>query len=102
MNRAVQVTMTTPIHGARLYRRDLPKDLAKILVDYSNLLNKDSTSTTVLETWRSTKTVESAFQKMKETNKWSISSLGNAGFCNRKFETAEDLFKGRWSSYTSY
>ena len=33
MSRAVQVTMTTPIRGARLYRRDLPKDLAKSLVD---------------------------------------------------------------------
>ena len=64
-NRVVQVTLATPIRGARLYKRDLPPDAAKFLVDNGNLLNKESTSTSILETWRSTRTIEGAFQRKR-------------------------------------
>ena len=94
-NRAVQVTLATSICGTRLHRRDLPSDAANFLVDCGNLLNKESTATNILETWRSTRTVEAAFPRKKEKLKWTLSSLGAAGFTNRQLEVANDLFQGR-------
>ena len=58
--------------------------------------------TNILETWRSTRTVEAAMQRKKLALKCTIRSLCAAGFTNRKFEVANDLLKGRWSTCTSY
>ena len=99
-NMVVQVTLATPARGVRLHRRE-PSDAATFLVDNGNLLNKESTKTDILEIWSSTRTVEAAFQR-KTTLKWTLSSLGAAGFTNRKLEVAKYLFKGRWSTCTSY
>ena len=40
---------------AWLYRHELASDAARLIVDCGNLLNKESTSTNILVTWRSNK-----------------------------------------------
>ena len=85
------------VRWTRLRQCDLPLDAAKFLVDYGYLLSKDSTSTNILETWRSTRTVEAAFQRTKATP-----SGRSAVSVRRLFEVVNVLFKGRWSTCMSF
>lgn len=94
--------MATKIKGAKLYRRDLLKDVSRFLVEYGNFLNKDVAATTVLEVWRSTKSVEGSFQKKKEMMKWTSTSIGVTSMNEKKYEIAKEMYLGRWASYTSY
>lgn len=94
--------MVTKIKAAKLYRRDLPKDVARFLVEYGNFVNKDVTATTILEVWRSTKSVEGSFQKKKDMMKWTSTSIGVTAVNEKKFEVAKEMYLGRWASYTSY
>ena len=96
-NRVVQVTLATPIPEARLYKRDLPSDAARCkisrgpwkLLEQRIHINEHSRDVAFDRDRRSSASIR------KEALNWTLSSRGAAGFTHRKFEVANDLFRGR-------
>jgi hypothetical protein len=101
-NKAVQLTMATEVKGAKLYKRELPKDCARFLVEYGNLVNNEATGTTFLQVLKSTQVVEPAWTRAKQAMQWTASSIGQGKLNDKKFEFASSMFPMRWQTYTSY
>eukprot|EP00972_Heterocapsa_arctica_P108430 15969741-Heterocapsa_arctica.AAC.1 len=94
--------MATKVKGAKLYKRELPKDCARFLVEYGNLVNNEATGTTFLQVVRSTSLVEPAWARAKQAMQWTASSIGQGKLNDKKFEFAASMFPMRWLTYTSY
>ncbi len=67
-NRLVQLAAATPIANCKEYHQKAPKAIVLFYVNYANMTNAETTTTTVLEVWRATREVKIGFQQQKEAN----------------------------------
>lgn len=100
-NKVVQASIAAGLPDCKCYKRSTPPWGRVHLKDYGNLLNDEVTSTTWVEKCRATEAVDLGFEKKKKANGWSIQSIGQQAMEEKKFQYAEALYEGRWSSKTS-
>jgi hypothetical protein len=86
----------------KVYSRHLPDDCAQFLIDLGNSLNKDATSTTILEKWRCTGLIEPQWQTKRRDMNWTTTSMPAKVRDEKKYHFITSLYKNRWSAYHAY
>jgi hypothetical protein len=73
--RTVQLAVNTKIENCKVFNKRMPKAVVLFYVDYANMLNNESTATTFLQVWRSTKEVKLGFKVKKQQMGWSMENM---------------------------
>ena len=97
-NRQVQLSVRVPIHKCKEYTVNMSKVSQEWLVEFGNQVNGESTDSTILESWRSTKRDAAGFLPFKETNK----GLSQKAMNQKRIEHAKSLNPKRWMGVQAY
>jgi hypothetical protein len=76
-----------------------PLDVDQFYVEYGNLVNSSVTEVTFLQALKSAKSVDDAFKRRRSLNSWTVLTLGQSLYDQKKFELANELYSGRWSKF---
>jgi hypothetical protein len=98
-NRGLQMSLRQPIKGAQFMVKNVTDDACKFYKQYYNLVNNESTATTILEKYRCTPDVTSGFAARKKANGWTLESLGHKQYYKEYFEYACALYEGYWEKH---
>ena len=101
LNIHIQLAMTTPLHGCRMYNL-LTDDAAAFLVKWGNVTNEDVTSTTPLEIMAMTPSITPAFDRYKKTMRWTSDNTTPQQREEAKLCIGNEMVKNfDWKTYTS-
>ena len=101
LNIHIQLAMTTPLHGCRMYNL-LTDDAAAFLVKWGNVTNEDVTSTTPLEIMGMTPSITPAFDRYKKTMRWTTDNTTPQQREDAKLAIGNEMVKNfDWKTYTS-
>ena len=101
-NKRVQNALTMDIPGCDVWRRDLPKDMAKFLVNWYNKGNDDSTCTTPLEIAEATVQYEASWSRHSRGNVSRDTHTAKQIECEHLKMVNEMCENYSWATWTEY
>lgn len=100
-NSCVQMSLIGGLSRCKLYSRRMPDDCVVYLIELGNSLNDKTTSTTILEKWRSTAKTEPQWAAKRKSMNWSTTAMASKVRDEKKFTFICTLHK-HWSTYHAY
>ena len=98
-NKCVQMSLNTPITKCKKFMQKIPRAVAMWLVDYQNNLNAESTATTVIQVWRSTREVKIGFRRKANSMTWNSDTMSKSKLNEQEHGFVDGVHPGRWTAY---
>ncbi|CAK0865408.1 unnamed protein product [Prorocentrum cordatum] len=97
-NSVVEASLRDGLQNCKVFHKRTPAYVQEYLVDVGNETNDEQSSRTALQVLMSHDSVEPTFFQKKKLYEWSVASLGQRQYAEKRFEVAESMFVNRWRS----
>ncbi|CAK0886267.1 unnamed protein product, partial [Prorocentrum cordatum] len=101
-NSVVEASLRDGLQNCKVFHKRTPAYVQEYFVDVGNETNDEQSSRTALQVLMPHDSVESTFFQKKKLYEWSVASLGQRQYAEKRFEVAESMFVNRWRSSHQY